>query len=58
VRISFDDGEVSTTLTIQNNEVPDTGDESRLVLWSGVMLASLAAMMLIRAGKKREAFMN
>ena len=52
VVISFDDGEVTTTLTIQSSEVPDTSDESLLILYSGVMLVSLAAMICLRRRKE------
>ena len=47
VLISFDDGEATATLTIEQIVTPPTGDNSQLLLWSGTLIASMIAIAWI-----------
>ncbi|MBR0136948.1 MAG: hypothetical protein IJM15_00855 [Erysipelotrichaceae bacterium] len=52
VVISFDDGEVSTTLRIQTVNIPDTSDETAMSLWQLVMLAALGGLLIVRERRR------
>nr|MCR5010243.1 LPXTG cell wall anchor domain-containing protein [Clostridia bacterium] len=39
---------------INTIEVPDTGDHSQLILWSGILIASLLGIALLAVIKRRK----
>lgn len=54
ITVIYTDGETDGTFKIEPKSTsPDTGDEMDLVLWSGAMAMSLAALMLLLAERKR-----
>ena len=54
VKITYDDGEVSTTLTVKEKETsPKTGDQSRTGLWACLVCISAVAVLGIFVIRKR-----
>ena len=60
VTVKFDDGKVSTGLTVKaasgtdTPTSPKTGDESNLALWLTMMIASLIAMVCVLLGIRKK----
>ena len=54
VKLVFDDGEVSTTLSISPESTPVTGDSSMIVIYSMLMALSAVAFIALYFGRKQE----
>ena len=54
VKLVFDDGEVSTTLSISPESTPVTGDNSMIVVYSMLMALSAIAFIALYFGRKQE----
>ena len=55
ITVLYENGKADGTFKIEPKSTsPDTGDEMDLLLWSGTMIVSLAALSILIAGRKRK----